>query len=78
MRAIATRAGVGVATASRHFPERLALIDAISSAEVRRIEEKIDKQLENFPAAPRARGAVPFTTSPASTLLRSCTPPPRK
>ena len=60
MRAIATRAGVGVATASRHFPEKLALIDAISSAEVRRIEEKIDKQLENFPAAPEGtwRGTV--------------------
>ena len=57
MRAIATRAGVGVATASRHFPEKLALIDAISSAEVRRIEEKIDKQLENFPAAPRGHVA---------------------
>lgn len=60
MRAIAKKAGVGVATVSRHFPERLALIDAISGAEVRRIEEEVDKQLENFPADPEGtwRGTI--------------------
>ncbi len=52
MRAIAKKAGVGVATVSRHFPERLSLIDAVSSAEVARIKEEIDSHLQNFDENP--------------------------
>ena len=52
MRAIAKKAGVGVATVSRHFPERLPLIDAVSSAEVARIKEEIDSHLQSFDENP--------------------------
>ena len=48
MRSIAKKAGVGVATVSRHFPERLSLIVAITSAEVANIKEEVDSHLQGF------------------------------
>ena len=38
MRAIAKEAGVGIATVSRHFPDRLTLLDAIGADAVHDIE----------------------------------------
>lgn len=52
MRSIAKKAGVGVATVSRHFPERLSLVDAVSSAEVARIKEEVDSHLQGFDEDP--------------------------
>lgn len=52
MRSIAKKAGVGVATVSRHFPERLSLVDAVSSAEVARIKEEVDSHLQGYDEDP--------------------------
>ena len=52
MRSIAKKAGVGVATVSRHFPERLSLIVAITSAEVANIKEEVDSHLQGFDEDP--------------------------
>ncbi len=60
MRAIAKEAGVGVATASRHFPGRVELIDAISARALADIETVIDEALTSFDESPRDawRGAA--------------------
>lgn len=52
MRSIAKKAGVGVATVSRHFPERLSLIDAVTGAEVAHIKEEVDSHLQGFDEDP--------------------------
>lgn len=52
MRSIAKKAGVGVATVSRHFPERLSLVDAVTSAEVARIKEEVNSHLQSFDEDP--------------------------
>lgn len=60
MRAIAKEAGVGVATASRHFPGRVELIDAVSGRALTDIETVIGAALEKFDENPRDawRGAA--------------------
>ncbi len=52
MRSIAKKAGVGVATVSRHFPERLSLLDAVTGAEVAHIKEEVDSHLQGFDEDP--------------------------
>ena len=52
MRAIAKEAGVGIATVSRHFPDRITLLDAISADAVQDIETVISEHLPHFEKAP--------------------------
>ncbi|WP_187269917.1 TetR/AcrR family transcriptional regulator [Corynebacterium sp. LK12] len=52
MRAIAREAGVGVATASRHFPRRIELLDAVgarAAADIDRIVEAAVSQFDDDP-----------------------------
>lgn len=52
MRAIAKEAGVGIATVSRHFPDRITLFDAISADAVHDLEAIISEHLPHFEKAP--------------------------
>ena len=52
MRAIAKEAGVGIATVSRHFPDRLTLIDAIGAHAVHNIETVVSDHLALFDSNP--------------------------
>lgn len=53
MRAIAKEAEVGVATATRHFPERIDLLDAIGEHAVEDVNHVIDRHLDEFADVPR-------------------------
>lgn len=48
LRAIAKEADVGIATVSRHFPDRITLIDAIGAHALHSIENVIDEFLPAF------------------------------
>ena len=52
MRAIAKEAGVGIATVSRHFPDRITLLDAIGANAVHDIETVISEHLPLFEETP--------------------------
>ena len=52
MRAIAKEAGVGVATVSRHFPDRITLFDAIGANAVHDIDVVINQHLPLFDTNP--------------------------
>lgn len=52
MRAIAKEAGVGIATVSRHFPDRITLLDAIGANAVHDIEVITSEHLPLFDEAP--------------------------
>ena len=54
MRAIAKSASVGVATAARHFPERIDLLDAVSAQAVDEITEVVEQHLANSDLDPRS------------------------
>lgn len=52
MRAIAKEASVGIATVSRHFPDRITLFDAIGADAVHDIETAINQHLPLFETNP--------------------------
>lgn len=60
MRTIAAEAGVGVATATRHFPNRIMLLEAISAQAMGEIETVVNEHVPDFAHAPEAawRSAV--------------------
>lgn len=60
LRTIAKAASVGVATASRHFPERIELLDAIGARAAADINEIVERHLGEFGSDARSawRGAV--------------------
>ena len=53
MRTIAKTASVGVATATRHFPERIDLLEAVSAQAVGDIAAVIEEHLDRFDTDPR-------------------------
>lgn len=53
MRTIAKTASVGVATATRHFPERIDLLEAVSAQAVGNIADAIEEHLGGFVTDPR-------------------------
>lgn len=60
LRTIAKAASVGVATASRHFPERIELLDAVGAQAAADIDEIVERHLGEFGSDARSawRGAV--------------------
>ena len=52
MRAIAREAQVGVATVTRHFPQKTDIFIAIVYDALEQVRDLIDTQLAQFPAAP--------------------------